>query len=177
MDRKIMPLIYTLSAFIPIAVAVLMVLPDSVKVSLGLQENVGISGLPLFHALLNGSTFFFLVLAGIFIKMKKIRIHRTFMLMAFALSSLFLISYVVYHTTTPSSRYGGEGVMRTLYFFILISHIILSISVVPLALFSIYRGWTNDVARHKKVVKWAYPIWLYVSLTGVLVYMFMEPYY
>ena len=177
LDRRVMPLIYTLSAVIPLAVAVLMFLPDSVKVALGLQDNVGVSSLPLFHALLNGATFFFLVLAGVFIKLKKISIHRTFMLIAFAMSSVFLISYVVYHTTTPSAHYGGEGAIRTIYFLILISHIILSVPVIPLALFSIYRGWTNNLVKHRKIVRWAYPIWLYVSLTGVLVYVFMSPYY
>lgn len=177
LDKKVMPVIYTLSIAIPLAVAVLMFLPDSVKVSMGLVENTQVSSLPLMHAILNGATFFFLVLAGIAIKNKKITIHRTFMGISFVLSSLFLISYVIYHTTHPSAKFGGEGAIRGLYFFILISHIILSVPVIPLALLSIYRGWTNDVRKHKKIVRYAYPIWLYVALTGVVVYVMMQPYY
>jgi len=99
------------------------------------------------------------------------------MLSAFVLSSVFLISYVIYHVTHDSAKFGGEGAIRALYFFILISHIILSVPVIPLALLSIYRGWTNNIVLHKKIVKYAYPIWLYVALTGVLVYIFMKDYY
>jgi len=99
------------------------------------------------------------------------------MLTALTLSSLFLISYVVYHTTYPSAKFLGEGSIRPIYFTILISHIILSVPVIPLALLSVFRGWTNDITRHKKLVRFAFPIWLYVSLTGVMVYVFMQPYY
>ena len=99
------------------------------------------------------------------------------MIIALVLSSLFLVSYVVYHLTHPSARFLGEGAVRSIYFAILISHIILSVPVIPLALLSVYRGWTNDIKRHKKIVKFSLPVWLYVSLTGVLVYLFMQPYY
>ncbi|MEY2963177.1 MAG: hypothetical protein RL754_438 [Bacteroidota bacterium] len=176
-DTKVMPIIYTLSVVIPVAVGILMVIPDSIKLSIGLTESTEVSSLPLMHAVLNGLTFFFLVLAGIAIKNKKVSIHRTFMSVAFVLSSLFLVSYVIYHMTHPSAKFGGEGAIRGVYFFILITHIILSVPVIPLALMSIYRGWTNDITRHKKLVRFAYPIWLYVALTGVLVYVMMKPYY
>jgi len=116
-------------------------------------------------------------MAVIAIKKKKVTIHRTFMLIALVLSSLFLVSYVVYHFTHPSAKFLGEGAVRYIYFSILISHIILSVPVIPLALLSVYRGWTDDIKRHKKIVKFAFPIWLYVSFTGVLVYLFMQPYY
>lgn len=176
-EKRILPVIYTVSIVIPLAVAVLMVLPDTLKESLGLSSSSNVRVLPQFHALLNGLTFLFLVAAGFAIKAKKIAIHKSFILAAFTLSSLFLISYVIYHLTTPSARYGGTGALRSVYFFILISHILLSVPVIPLALLSIYRGWTMNVAKHKKIVRWSYPIWLYVSLTGVLVYYFMQPYY
>ena len=165
------------SVLIPVAVALLMIMPASWKAAMGIEENSQLSSLPLFHAVLNGSTFVLLVFAGIAIKNKKISLHRTFMLSAFVLSSVFLISYVIYHMTHESARFGGEGAIRMVYFFILISHIILSVPVIPLALLSIYRGWTNNIERHKKVVKFAYPVWLYVALTGVMVYLFMQPYY
>ena len=99
------------------------------------------------------------------------------MLLALLLSSIFLISYIVYHTTHPSAKFLGEGLIRSVYFFILISHIILSVPVIPLALLSIFRGWTNNIEKHKKITKFSFPIWLYVSFTGVLVYLFMQPYY
>jgi putative membrane protein len=154
-----------------------MVLPAQWKEGLGISENSAVSSFPFLHAVLNGATFVCLVAAGIAIKNKKITIHKTFMLTAFVLSSLFLISYVIYHLTHPSAKFGGEGVVRSVYFFILISHILLSVPVIPLALLSIYRGWTNDIEKHKRIVKFAYPVWLYVASTGVLVYLFMQPYY
>jgi len=176
-EKTIMRTITIVSVLIPVAVAVLMIMPVSWKEALGIAEGSQLSSLPLFHAVLNGSTFVLLVFAGIAIKNKKISIHRTFMLSAFVLSSVFLISYVIYHVTHDSAKFGGEGAIRALYFFILISHIILSVPVIPLALLSIYRGWTNNIVLHKKIVKYAYPIWLYVALTGVLVYIFMKDYY
>lgn len=176
-DKKVLRIIYILSVVIPIAVGVLMVIPGEWKQNLGLPEGSPVSSLPLMHAILNGATFVFLLMAVFAIKKNRVTIHRTFMLIALILSSLFLISYVIYHLTHPSARFLGEGAVRYVYFFILISHIILSVPVIPLALLSVYRGWTNDIRRHKKVVKFAFPIWLYVSFTGVLVYLFMQPYY
>ena len=176
-DKKVLRIIYILSVVIPIAVGVLMVIPGEWKQNLGLPEGSPVSSLPLMHAILNGATFVFLLMAVFAIKKNRVTIHRTFMLIALILSSLFLISYVIYHLTHPSARFLGEGAVRYVYFFILISHIILSVPVIPLALLSVYRGWTNDIRRHQKVVKFAFPIWLYVSFTGVLVYLFMQPYY
>ena len=176
-DKKVLRMIYALSVFVPVAVAFLMVLPAEWKQGLGISENSAVSSFPFLHAVLNGSTFVCLVAAGIAIKNKKITVHKTFMLTAFVLSSLFLISYIIYHLTHPSAKFGGEGAVRYVYFFILLSHILLSVPVIPLALLSIYRGWTNDIEKHKRIVKFAFPIWLYVALTGVMVYVFMQPYY
>jgi len=176
-DKKVLRIIYILSAVIPVAVGVLMIIPGEWKQNLGLAEGSPVSSLPLMHAILNGATFVFLLMAVFAIKKKHVTIHRTFMLIALVLSSLFLVSYVIYHLTHPSARFLGEGAVRYVYFFILISHIILSVPVIPLALLSVYRGWTNDIRRHKKIVKFSFPIWLYVSFTGVLVYILMQPYY
>ena len=176
-DKKVLRIIYALSVFVPVAVAFLMVLPAEWKQGIGISENSAVSSFPFLHAVLNGSTFVCLVAAGIAIKKKKITVHKTFMLTAFVLSSLFLISYIIYHLTHPSAKFGGEGAVRYVYFFILLSHILLSVPVIPLALLSIYRGWTNDIVKHKRIVKFAFPIWLYVALTGVMVYVFMQPYY
>jgi putative membrane protein len=99
------------------------------------------------------------------------------MMTAFVLSSVFLISYVISKLTNAPIPFGGEGIMRYIYFFILISHIVLSVPVLPLALFSIYRGMTGEISKHKRIVKWTFPIWIYVAITGVMVYLFMAPYY
>jgi putative membrane protein len=99
------------------------------------------------------------------------------MLSAFVLSSVFLVSYVTSKLTNAPVPFEGEGVIRYVYFFILISHIILSVFVLPLALFSIYRGMTGEIAKHKSIVKYTFPIWMYVAITGVLVYILMSPYY
>lgn len=171
-DQKFVPLIVALSVIIPVAVFVLMILPEEYRVL-----DLDVSALPLFHAILNGSTAFFLVLGFLFIRKKNLKLHRTSMLSAFALSSIFLVSYVIYHYSKESTPFGGDGVVRYVYFFILITHIVLATAVVPLALFAIFRGLTNQIEKHKKVVRWAFPIWLYVAITGVLVYLFMMPYY
>ena len=119
-----------------------------------------------------------LLLAGVyFVKQKNVKMHRTMMLAAFLLSSIFLLSYVVYHAQAPETKFGGEGFIRYFYFFILISHILLSISIVPLALFTIYNGINGNIAKHKALAKFTFPIWLYISITGVLVYLLISQYY
>lgn len=173
-DRVVVPIIIALSVIIPLAVAGMFALPDDMKLQFG---NFNARSLPFFHALLNGSTAILLVTGYFLIRKRKINLHRMAMLGAFTLSAIFLVSYVVTHLSTPDAKYGGEGAMRYVYFFILISHIILSIPVLPLAMFAIYRGWTGDVIKHKKVVRYTFPVWLYVAVTGVLVYLFMAPYY
>ena len=99
------------------------------------------------------------------------------MLAAFVLSAVFLVSYVISKLSNPPVPFGGEGMMRYAYFFVLITHILLSIPVLPLALLAIYRGMTGEFDKHMKIVKWTFPIWMYVTVTGVLVYLFMIPYY
>ena len=99
------------------------------------------------------------------------------MITAFVFSSIFLVSYVISKLTNDPVPFKGEGLIRMFYFFILITHIFLSIPVLPLALFSIYRGLTGEIQKHKKIVRWTFPIWMYVAITGVMVYIFMIPYY
>lgn len=166
------PIIIALSVVIPAAVAVLFALPEDMKLNLG---NADLRSMPFFHATLNGSTAVLLIIGRFFISKKQVTWHRFSMMAAFVLSAIFLISYVIYHSSVPNSHYGGDW--STLYYTILISHIALSIPVLPLAMFAIYRALTNELVKHRKVVKWTYPIWLYVAITGVLVYAFMAPYY
>ncbi len=171
-DRFYKRLIVSLSIAIPLAVFVLMVLPEDFRIS-----GVDVSKLPLFHACLNAITSVLLIGGFFYIKNGNRKKHKTAMLSAFAMSCIFLVSYVIYHSAAESTPFGGEGWIRPVYFFILISHIVLATTVVPLALFAIYRGLVNDVEKHKRIVRWAFPVWLYVSVTGVLVYLFMAPYY
>ena len=173
-DSFFVPLIISLSIIIPIAVALLMLFPDVLHIE---SASFDFSSLPFFHAILNGCAAILLFTGFILIKNKNAKAHKISMLTAFVLSSIFLVSYVISKLTNAPVPFGGEGIMRYIYFFVLISHIILSIVVLPLALFSIYRGMTGEISKHKKIVKWTLPIWLYVTFTGVLVYIFMAPYY
>jgi putative membrane protein len=136
-----------------------------------------LSFLPLLNAIMNGATFIFLLLALYAIKQKNIKRHRNFIFSAFLCTSVFLLSYLLYHFTTPSTKFGGQGVIKYIYYFILITHIALAIITVPLALLSIGRGLNMEVALHKKITRWAMPIWLYVSSTGVVIYLLISPYY
>tara|TARA_B100001741_G_C16553045_1_gene600538 strand:- start:3604 stop:4140 length:537 start_codon:yes stop_codon:yes gene_type:complete len=173
-DNFYIPLIVILSIIIPIVVAALMFLPDSLRLSFG---GADLRSLPFFHAVLNGSTAILLFVGFVWIKNKKINLHRIAMISAFLLSAIFLVSYVISKLSNSPTPFGGEGWLRPVYYFILISHILLSIPVLPLALLAIYRGFTGEFQKHIKIVKWTFPIWLYVAITGVLVYILMIPYY
>jgi len=173
-DKFYIPLIVVLSVIVPVLVAGLMLLPDDLRISFG---GADLRSLPFFHAVLNGSTAVLLFIGFIWIKNKKIALHRIAMMSAFVLSAIFLISYVVSKLSNAPTPYGGEGWLRSAYFFILISHITLSLFILPLALLAIYRGLTGEFQKHLKIVKWTFPIWMYVAITGVLVYILMIPYY
>ncbi len=136
-----------------------------------------IQQLPLLNATLNSFTFIFLVGALIAILKENITIHRRFIYGAFTSTTVFLLSYVTYHFMAPSTSYGGDGFLAGFYYFILITHIILAAAIVPLALMSFFSGYNDHRARHRKWVRFAMPMWLYVSLTGVLVYILISPYY
>ena len=129
-----------------------------------------LSDLPALNATLNGIAGLFLLSGYYFIRRRQIARHRASMIGAFATSTLFLISYVIYHANVGSRPFHGEGPIRIVYFTILISHIILAASVVPLALITLVRGLRRDDARHRRIAKFSGPIWMYVSVTGVIVY-------
>ena len=133
--------------------------------------------LPALNATINGTVSFLLVLGVVLIKQGKRKAHQVVMTSAIGLSALFLISYVLFHTTHESTSYGGEGIMRTVYFFILITHIVLAIVIVPLVLISFVRALSERFDKHKKIARITFPLWLYVSITGVLVYLMISPYY
>lgn len=166
-------IIILLSVAIPLVVAILYyVIP---KENAHLVEKV--SFLPKLNAIFNTAVSVLLVLALYFIKKGDIKKHKTAMLSAFVCSALFLVSYVIYHFIAPSTSFGGEGFIRYIYYFILISHIILAAVVLPFILFSFYFGLSGQTEKHKKLSKITWPMWLYVSVTGVLVYLMIAPYY
>src|SRR5699024_1093917 len=171
-DRNFAPMIITLSIVINAIVALLFFLPQK-------DHNIAfdLTILPRLNAIFNSFTFIFLLAALYFILKKNIHAHRNFIFAAFTTTALFLVSYLTYHYLAPSTSYGGEGILKSIYYFVLITHITLAPIVVALALFSLVWGLTNQVRKHKKIARWTMPIWLYVSLTWVLVYILISPYY
>jgi putative membrane protein len=133
--------------------------------------------LPAFHAALNFTTAVMLLTGYVFIRRGQRKVHQYAMMTAFVLSSVFLISYVTYHTFTEPTRFGGEGILKGIYYFILITHIILATAVLPMVLFSLTYGLQSRFDKHRRVAKWTFPIWLYVAISGVLVYLLISPYY
>lgn len=133
--------------------------------------------LPLLNAILNGIAFVLLVISLVMIKRKNIKAHRRFIYAAFAFTFLFLISYLTYHAFAGSTSFGGSGIITYIYYVILISHIVLAAALLPLSLITLGRGLNMDVAKHRKIARWTMPIWLYVSITGVVVYLLISPYY
>jgi uncharacterized membrane protein YozB (DUF420 family) len=158
-------IIYILSAVICAAVAFLFWGPRPEA----LQGRLDVSGLPKVNAGLNVLTTALLLLGLALVKNRKLEAHKRVMLSAFACSAAFLVSYVVYHSFQAAPvHYMGEH--RTFYFTVLISHILLAVAILPLALTTLYRGWRGQLEKHKKIARITFPIWLYVSVTGVLVY-------
>jgi putative membrane protein len=133
--------------------------------------------LPALNATINATCSVLLLLSLYFIKKKQIAVHKKLNITTFVLSSLFLVSYIIFHSTGIKTSYGGTGFIRYIYYFILITHIILAAVVLPLVLFSFQRGLQMQVEKHKRLVRWSYPIWLYVTVSGVLVYLMISPYY
>lgn len=164
-------LIIVLSVVVPVLVAILYLLPKNFEVG----EEVYY--LPMLNAVLNGSTFFVLIFALRAIKNGNIELHRKLMTTALGLSVLFLLSYVTYHALTESTPYGGEGIIKGVYLVILLTHIVLAAAVVPLVLVTFSRALSEKFDKHKKIARITLPIWLYVTFTGVVVYLMISPYY
>lgn len=171
-DKKYNRLINIISAAIPVVVAILLN-PRIPKVALGEWTQI----LPHLNGLINSLTALSLLIGFYYIKQKNIKAHRLMMTISFVLGSVFLVSYVLYHLSNESTSFGGQGIIRPIYYFLLVSHIVLSIGVVWFVLRAIYFALSNQIDLHKKVVRWAFPIWLYVSITGVIVYLMIAPYY
>ena len=168
-EKKYNKWIVVISIAIPLVVAVLF----GIKI-----PNVEpLSFLPPIYASINGVTAILLIIALWAIKNGNRKLHENLMKVAIGLSVAFLAMYVAYHMTSESTKYGGEGLVRYVYYFILITHILLSIAVIPFVLITYVRAITNNFERHKKIAKITFPLWLYVAITGVIVYLMISPYY
>src|SRR5690606_16411221 len=161
-------LIVILSLLIPRAIAAL------VRVRI---EGYDFSFLPPIYATVNGITALLLLAAVLAIKSKRVILHRRLMKTCIVLSCCFLAMYVLYHMTSEATPYGGEGWIRNVYYVILVSHILLSVAVVPLVLFTFSRALSGDFERHRALARFAFPVWLYVAVTGVIVYLMISPFY
>lgn len=185
-ENRYLTLIGILSVVIPILVAILLFSPTKLEV-----DSRWVYFLPHLNAVINTATSMALIAGLIFIRSKNIKYHKMAMWVAFSLGAIFLISYVIYHSSAESTVFGdfnkngiledheaeALGMMRTIYLVILISHIVLAAIVVPFVLLAMYFALTERFAKHQKIVRFGYPIWLYVSLTGVIVYLMISPYY
>ena len=167
-QKKYNKLIVVLSILIPVVVAVLF----GVKIDAELPVF-----LPPIYASVNAVTALVLILAFMAIRKKNIKLHERLMKFAIILSVVFLVMYVAYHMTSDSTQFEGEGVIKYLYYFILITHILLSIIVIPFVLITYVRAITNNIEKHKKIAKITFPLWLYVAMTGVVVFIMISPYY
>lgn len=157
------------------AVLILVVLMQ--KIRLPLPDGWSTAMLPPIHAAVNATAAIVLIISLICIKLGKVDWHRASMVAAMGLSVLFLLSYVAYHITNDPTRYGGTGPMRTVYFVLLISHILFAAVSLPFILFTFIAGWTHRFTAHRKLARWVYPMWLYVAVTGPICYLMLRPYY
>jgi len=158
---------------VSVVVLLLVGLMRRVKIDLGIDFHF----LPPIHATLNAITAVILLVALYYIKNKQIEQHRKAIYLAMVCSALFLVSYVLYHFTTPETRFGGTGVIRTVYFFLLLTHVVLAAVTLPLVLLTFNRAYTNQIERHRKMARWVFPLWLYVAITGPICYLMLKPYY
>lgn len=159
------------------AVLILVGLMRRPELRITLPEGWSLAFLPAVHAVLNTLVSIALVLALVAVKQGRIDAHRRAIMAAMGMSTAFLICYVAYHFTTPETNYGGQGPIRALYFFLLISHIVLAAVSLPCILFTFIAGLTNRFAAHRRLARWVFPLWLYVAVTGPLCYLMLRPYY
>jgi putative membrane protein len=171
-DKNFGTLIIILSIVVPALVGLLLFLPSKSGI-----EGDWVTFLPHFNGMLNSTTVILLLIGFFMIKRGHISYHKVCMVSSFILGTIFLISYIIYHASMPGTPFGGGAPIKYFYYFFLISHILLSIVVVPLVLFAFYFALSGKIDRHKKIVKFTLPVWLYVSITGVIVYFMISPYY
>ncbi len=182
MGSKMSEDVFTPRNYKPAIIILTIVLISAIVILLNLPGIEGFDAfdvmlLPMMNAIFNVFAFLFLIGALIAILKGNVKVHRRFIYAALVATVLFLITYVIFHSIASATSFGGEGFMAVLYYFVLITHITFAISIIPLALTSITHTWNREFERHKKISRWTMPIWLYVSFTGVLVYLLIRPYY
>jgi len=170
-EKKILTGIFILSAIVFLLVLVLGMLPKSDHVPPFVKY------LPVLNAMINGSCCILLLISFYFIKNKKINSHKRVNIITFVLSTIFLISYVIFHSYGVETKFPQDNPIRPFYLIILITHIVLAAIVLPLVLLSFYFGLTGNIKSHRKITRWSFPIWLYVTFSGVIVYLMISPYY
>lgn len=172
-DRTFFYVVLGISLVVPAVVVALKVLPEQYRPNAAFAVH-----LPALNAMLNSLVSVALLSGYITIRVWKNKaVHQVFMLGAFMLSAMFLMSYVIYHSVMPSTPYCQEGIMKTVYLSVLISHIALAAVILPLVLYTIYYSTSGKFDKHKKLARWTFPLWLYVSVTGVVVYVLISPCY
>ena len=167
--KKYTPWVWILSIAIPVVVAILFLIK--------IPNVKPLTFLPPVYAFINAITAVFLSIAYIAIKRKKIILHERLMKISIGLSVIFLVMYVAYHMTSDPTSFGGEGIIKSVYYFILISHVLLSVGIIPLVLITYVRAISKLFADHKKIARYTFPIWMYIAVTGVIVYLMISPYY
>ncbi|AZQ43308.1 DUF420 domain-containing protein [Nonlabens ponticola] len=172
LEKRGPAIIIAISIIVPIVVVILMFLPERYNF-LGIESGM----FPLFHAILNAMTGLLLITGFSLIKSGNKTAHRAVMTTAFVLSAVFLVSYVISKISNEPVPYPDDAPLKWLYLFILLTHIVLSGIILPLVLYTMYFAWNKKFEKHKMIARWTFPIWLYVAITGVLVYVFMQPYY
>ncbi|MCX6199980.1 MAG: DUF420 domain-containing protein [Bacteroidetes bacterium] len=159
------------------SVVVFVVVAALPKIHLGIQLPFNPHIFATFNAVINSTVTLLLIVAFILVRQKNYEGHKKVMLTAIVLSGLFLVSYIAHHLFAGETKFGGEGTARTIYLMLLTSHIILAAVILPIILFTAYRSLTGEYAKHKKWARYTFPLWLYVSVTGVIVYLLISPYY
>jgi putative membrane protein len=174
LDARIGWLIGSLSLFVVLLVGfLLLIAPRSTFLPFLSIKKTDVAWLPGLNATLNGASALLLSAGYYFIQQRQVRQHRFCMVAAFSLSATFLLSYVVYHAVAGSTRFSGPDWLRPIYLTILVSHIILATLVIPLVLTTLYRAWWRKFVDHRRLARWTFPIWLYVSASGVVVYLLL----
>ena len=185
-NKTILRIIIIISVVVPALIFFLIFLPQKINLP---REMV--MALPKINAIINSTASLLLILGLVFVKKGKLGLHKKTMLAAVGLGAVFLLSYVLYHSSAPSTKYGdvnGDMVVDLVekaaisstsgfYYFILLTHIVLAAIVLPFVLLAVYFALSGKLGKHKKIVRWAYPIWLYVSVSGVIVYLMISPFY
>lgn len=170
-DKTARILILSLSIVVFLAIAVLS------RVKIDIDPGFDIHVFALVNAIINSTVSITLVAAFVAVRRKQYIIHRNLMFVAILLSALFLVSYIAHHLLAGETKFGGDGAIRYVYYFVLLTHILLAAVILPFILFTAYRALTGDFEKHKKLSRYTFPLWLYVSVSGVLVYLLISPYY